>query len=33
MREHIDAYERYAERKFPAGPRSETIPWDQRYFA
>lgn len=31
MREHIEAYERYAERKFPrlmGGP----IPWDQRYF-
>jgi GntR family transcriptional repressor for pyruvate dehydrogenase complex len=31
MREHIEAYERYAERKFPQ-LMGETIPWDQRYF-
>lgn len=31
MRDHIEAYERYAERKFPR-VMSETIPWDQRYF-
>jgi GntR family transcriptional regulator, transcriptional repressor for pyruvate dehydrogenase complex len=31
MREHIQAYERYAERKFPQ-LMNETIPWDQRYF-
>jgi hypothetical protein len=32
MREHIDAYERYAARKFPQVLK-ETIPWEQRYFA
>jgi DNA-binding FadR family transcriptional regulator len=32
MREHIDAYERYAARKFPHVLK-ETIPWEQRYFA
>jgi GntR family transcriptional repressor for pyruvate dehydrogenase complex len=31
MREHIEAYERYAERKFPE-LLNETIPWDQRYY-
>ena len=31
MREHIEAYERYAARKFPQVLK-ETIPWDQRYF-
>ena len=30
--EHIDAYERYAARKFPQVLK-ETIPWEQRYFA
>jgi DNA-binding FadR family transcriptional regulator len=32
MREHIEAYERYAERKFPQ-VMNEIIPWEQRYFA
>jgi GntR family transcriptional regulator, transcriptional repressor for pyruvate dehydrogenase complex len=32
MREHIDAYERYAERKFPRALK-ETIPWDQRFYS
>lgn len=31
MRENIDAYERYAERKFPQFM-ADTLPWDQRYF-
>lgn len=31
MREHIEAYEIYAERKFPQ-VMNETIPWDQRFF-
>jgi GntR family transcriptional repressor for pyruvate dehydrogenase complex len=31
MREHIDAYERYAQRKFP-NVMKETIPWELRYF-
>lgn len=31
MRDHIEAYERYADRKFPQ-LMGETIPWDQRYF-
>ena len=31
MRDHVAAYEQYAERKFPQ-VLSETIPWDQRYF-
>ena len=31
MREHIQAYERYAERKFPQVLK-ETIPWDQRFY-
>jgi DNA-binding FadR family transcriptional regulator len=31
MRDHIEAYERYAERKFPQVLK-ETIPWDQRFF-
>jgi DNA-binding FadR family transcriptional regulator len=31
MREHIEAYERYAERKFPQVLK-ETIPWDQRFY-
>ena len=31
MREHIDAYERYVERKFPQ-LLEQTIPWDQRIF-
>lgn len=32
MREHIEAYERYAERKFPQVLK-QTIPWEQRYFS
>ncbi|UMG94821.1 FCD domain-containing protein [Nocardioides sp. TF02-7] len=32
MREHIEAYERYAERKFPQ-VMNEIIPWEQRFFA
>lgn len=31
MREHIEAYERYAARKFPH-VLDEIIPWDQRFF-
>lgn len=31
MRDHIEAYERYAERKFPQVLK-ETIPWDQRFY-
>lgn len=31
MRDHILAYERYAERKYPQVLK-ETIPWDQRFF-
>ena len=31
MREHISAYERYAQRKFPQVLK-ETIPWEQRFF-
>lgn len=31
MRDHVAAYEQYAERKFPQ-VLSETIPWDQHYF-
>jgi GntR family transcriptional regulator, transcriptional repressor for pyruvate dehydrogenase complex len=31
MRDHIEAYERYAERKFPQ-VMNDTIPWDHRYF-
>jgi GntR family transcriptional repressor for pyruvate dehydrogenase complex len=32
MREHIAAYERYAERKFPQ-VLDATIPWDQRFYS
>lgn len=32
MREHIEAYERYAERKYPQVLK-ETIPWDQRFYS
>ncbi|MGZ4482552.1 MAG: FadR/GntR family transcriptional regulator [Gaiellales bacterium] len=32
MREHIEAYERYAERKFPH-VLDETIPWDHRFYS
>jgi GntR family transcriptional regulator, transcriptional repressor for pyruvate dehydrogenase complex len=32
MRQHIEAYERYAERKFPHVMEA-TIPWDQRFFS
>jgi GntR family transcriptional regulator, transcriptional repressor for pyruvate dehydrogenase complex len=32
MRQHIEAYERYAERKFPH-VMAATIPWDQRFFS
>jgi GntR family transcriptional repressor for pyruvate dehydrogenase complex len=32
MRRHIEAYERYAERKFPH-VMAATIPWDQRFFS
>ncbi len=32
MREHIEAYERYAERKFPQVLK-QTIPWEQRFFS
>jgi hypothetical protein len=32
MREHIEAYERYAERKFPQ-VLQETVPWDQRFYS
>ena len=32
MREHIDAYEQYARRKFPQ-LLSEMIPWEQRYIS
>jgi DNA-binding FadR family transcriptional regulator len=32
MREHIEAYERYAERKFPR-VLQETVPWDQRFYS
>ncbi|MBM7516489.1 FadR/GntR family transcriptional regulator [Nocardioides nitrophenolicus] len=32
MREHIQAYERYAERKFPQ-VMNEIIPWEQRFFS
>lgn len=31
MREHIEAYERYAEKKFPQ-VLERTIPWEQRFF-
>lgn len=31
MREHISAYERYVQRKFPQVLK-ETIPWEQRFF-
>ncbi|WP_205862960.1 FadR/GntR family transcriptional regulator [Planosporangium thailandense] len=31
MRDHINAYERYAERKFPQVLK-ETIPWEQRFY-
>jgi GntR family transcriptional regulator, transcriptional repressor for pyruvate dehydrogenase complex len=32
MRQHIEAYERYAERKFPHVMQA-TIPWDQRFWS
>ena len=32
MREHIEAYEVYAERKFPHVMEA-TIPWDRRFYA
>ena len=32
MQEHIDAYVKYAERKYPQ-LLQETTPWDQRYFS
>ena len=32
MREHIEAYERYVERKFPR-LMEQTIPWDQKIFS
>ncbi len=32
MREHIEAYERYAERKYPQVLK-QTIPWEQRFFS
>lgn len=32
MREHIQAYEQYAERKFPQVMK-QTIPWEQRFFS
>ena len=32
MRQHIEAYEQYAERKFPQVMK-QTIPWEQRFFS
>lgn len=32
MRQHIEAYEQYAERKFPQVLK-QTIPWEQRFFS
>jgi GntR family transcriptional repressor for pyruvate dehydrogenase complex len=32
MREHVEAYERYAERNFPQLLK-QTIPWEHRFFS